>query len=192
MIRKVLKMNLNNFMMDIFTSLIGTFSGAFLAFLFALKLKKIEKSNRYKSDLEFLMLRIKENKKILDKIYNYINRSGTDEYSQIYDDVFGRYNNKYILYPVYQIFCDIQTQLFKNYKDKNNIEDDERKTNLYLVLRDLVRLQSIVVRMQEEPIISTDEDINEVIKKKKYIVLQFQNFFNKHSDKYNQISNYHF
>ncbi len=91
----------------------------------------------YKSDLEFLMLRIKENKKILDKIYNYINRSGTDEYSQIYDDVFGRYNNKYILYPVYQIFCDIQTQLFKNYKDKNNIEDDERKTNLYLVLRDL-------------------------------------------------------
>jgi|GEM_PF-4183641 len=185
-------MNLNNFMMDIFTSLIGTFSGAFLAFLFALKLKKIEKSNRYKSDLEFLMLRIKENKKILDKIYNYINRSGTDEYSQIYDDVFGRYNNKYILYPVYQIFCDIQTQLFKNYKDKNNIEDDERKTNLYLVLRDLVRLQSIVVRMQEEPIISTDEDINEVIKKKKYIVLQFKNFFNKHSDKYNQISNYHF
>lgn len=165
--------------MDILNSLFGAFFGAMLAFISDLVIKSIIKSKKFKKDFKTLLLIMADNNNVIEKINKFLRNDSTDSVNK-YNCLFSRYNYQYTVHPIYTYFTNVQSYLYSKYK--KTIENNHGSNiNLYYLVLDVVKMQSIIVDLQNNPVKA--EDTSTKVK----IVKRFNGFYEQYKEKYYKV-----
>lgn len=168
----------------IFISLVGTFTGAMLAFLSDILIENHRNKKSFAHNMNTLLLILRRNNDVLKKIKADITNNELDNV-EIYDKIFGRYNFKYQLQPINYLFENIQNEVYNKYVDRHDIMlENGVYTTLYNLLCDILEMQMIVVNLQGNPVKREDNAL------KNKIVDEFESYYKMYSEKYKILNNY--
>ena len=168
-----------NFYM-IFNALIGTFFGGVLAFVSSLEIEKNRRKKEFEDNFKKLLLFIRNNHKTIERIKHMIDNNSISLENK-HDAIFGRYNYNYFIYPVNALFTDIQAHLHTKYRNINIKLDYDTSNSFYSLFFEIVRMQSIIVDLQENPVKSVDTS------SKEKIIKAFGKFYNYYIVRYNKV-----
>ena len=165
--------------MNILSALIGTFFGGIIAFVTSLVIEWTKRDKELKDNSKKLFLIMMNNNNVIKGIKQHLdNNSGSFE--DKYNDIFGRYNFNYAIHPIDTYFVDIQAYLYKKYK-RPIMTDYGTLTPLYYLIFDIVKMQSLIVNLQNNPVKSEDTS------SKEEIIKSFDIFYKQYKKKYSEV-----
>lgn len=157
-----------------FTALSGTFLGGLLAFFTSLVIDYNRGRKELKNKSKKLLLIMMGNNGVIEKIKRLVDNDSISP-EQKYNYIFGRDNFDYVIHPIDSCFADIQADLYKEY----NRLIFGININLYYLVFDIVKMQSLIVNLQNNPVKDTD------IQTKEKIIKRFERYYEQYKEKYN-------
>lgn len=160
------------------TSFFGTLLGGLLAFLSSLAIEQNKRNKELKSNSKKLLLIMMNNNDVIEKIKELVDNSSSSLEDK-YNDIFSQYNFNYTIHPIDAYFADVQSYLHTKYK-KPIRESYGIDTYLYYMIFDIVKMQSLIVNLQNNPVKDTD------IQTKEQIIKSFEEFYKRYKEKYSK------
>ena len=116
------------------------------------------------------------NNKVIEEIKRLVDNESISS-EQKYNYIFWRDNFDYAIHPIDSCFADIQADLYKEYKRLI----PGINTILYYLVFDIVKMQSLIVNLQNSPVKDTDTQTKEKI------IKSFERLYEQYKEKNNYV-----